>query len=157
MKYIVRAVKYFVYLCIVLVLFIVILQLLHLVEGNIEQMFVNGYDSIWQMAIIVAVFAAVYPRLGYSSRNVRIGGESSAIEPRIVDYMHERGYILKNKEGENLYFKKASLFTRIVKMGEDGVTFTRQFGGYSIEGLTKEIIRIDTGLTHLFNNGTDEQ
>lgn len=157
MKYIVRALKYYLYLCIVLVLFIVVLRLLHLADGSIEEMFVNGYDSLWQMALIVAVFAAIYPRLGYSSRSVRIAGEAKEIAPRIVDYMHERGYILKKKDGDTLCFRKASLFARIVKMGEDGVTFTKEFGGYQLEGLTKEIIRIDTALSHLFSDGSDEQ
>ena len=36
-------------------------------------------------------------------------------------------------------------------MGEDTITFTRNIGGYSLEGRTKEIVRLDTGLTQRFD------
>lgn len=155
MKYFIRAVKYFVYLSVLLVLFIYILKVAGLISGSIDDMFINGTKSIPMMALIVAVFAAIYPQLGFSSRNVPIRGPFSEIEPKITDFMHRRGYILTKKDGENLVYRKSSGFDRIIKMWEDKITFTRTLGGFSIEGLTKEIVRIDTGLAQLFPD-TDE-
>ena len=63
MKYLVRAVKYFIYLMIILSLIIVVLIMTKMVESDISKMFVNGYDSLWQIALMMAVFALIYPKL----------------------------------------------------------------------------------------------
>ena len=46
MKYIVRSLKYFVYLIVILTLIIVVLVLAGFVEGDLSKIFVNGYDSL---------------------------------------------------------------------------------------------------------------
>lgn len=157
MKYFVRALKYFVYLSVLLVVFIVVLCLLGLVPKDINLLFVNGYKSIPQMGFIVAVFAAIYPKIGFSSRNVRMLGESSETEAKLTEFMNSRKYILVKKSGEDLVFRRASLIDRVVKMWEDKVYFKRILNGYEMEGLTKDIARLDSGLIRLdeeeSNNG----
>ena len=49
MKYIVRAIKYFFYFSILLIIILSVLVLAHVVDGNIETMFRNGYNSLWQI------------------------------------------------------------------------------------------------------------
>ena len=66
MRYLVRALKYFVYLSIMLVLFIVVLCLLGVIPSDIDLIFINGTKSLPQMALIVAVFAAIYPKVGFT-------------------------------------------------------------------------------------------
>ena len=150
MKYILRSIKYFVYLAIMLAIFIPALLALGFIEGPIDNIFKNGADSIWQMALIVAAFAAVYPMLGYGKRNVRIWGEPEQIWPEIADLMNGRGYILTQGDAQNAKFRLASKLKRILRMGEDTISFTRTIGGYTLEGRTKEIVRLDTGLTQKF-------
>ena len=150
MKYILRSIKYFVYLAIMLAIFIAALLALGFIEGPIDNIFKNGADSIWQMALIVAAFAAVYPMLGYGKRNVRIWGEPEQVWPEIVDFMNGRGYIRAEGNAQNAKFRLASKLKRILRMGEDTITFTRTIGGYTLEGRTKEIVRLDTGLTQKF-------
>ena len=150
MKYILRSIKYFVYLAIMLAIFIAALLALGFIEGPIDNIFKNGADSIWQMALIVAAFAAVYPMLGYGKRNVRIWGEPEQVWPEIVDFMNGRGYILAEGNAQNAKFRLASKLKRILRMGEDTISFTRTICGYTLEGRTKEIVRLDTGLTQKF-------
>ena len=151
MKYILRSIKYFIYLAIMLAIFIAELLALGFIEGPIDNIFKNGADSIWQMALIVAAFAAVYPMLGYGKRNVRIYGEPEQVWPEIVEFMNGRGYILTEGDAQSAKFRLASKLKRIMSMGEDTITFTRNIGGYSLEGRTKEIVRLDTGLTQRFD------
>lgn len=148
MRYLLRSIKYFFYLSIVLLLIILIFRWTGFIEGDIEYMFVHGYTSILYMALIVAAFAAIYPMLGYGKRNIRVTGEN--FEEKIINFMQSRHYVLVEKKGEDMTFRKTSILNRIIKMGEDKVRFTKVFGGYSIEGLTKEIVRLDSGLTQLF-------
>ena len=150
MKYILRSIKYFVYLAIMLAIFIAALLALGFIEGPIDNIFKNGADSLWQMALIVAAFAAVYPMLGYGKRNVRIYGEPEQVWPEIVDFMNGRGYILTQGGAQGAKFRLASKLNRILRMGEDTISFTRTIGGYTLEGRTKEIVRLDTGLTQKF-------
>ena len=151
MKYLLRSIKYFIYLAIMLAIFIAALLALGFIEGPIDNIFTNGADSIWQMALIVAAFAAVYPMLGYGKRNVRIYGEPEQVWPEIVEFMNGRGYILTEGDAEGAKFRLASNLGRVMRMGEDTITFTRNIGGYSLEGRTKEIVRLDTGLTQRFD------
>lgn len=152
MKYIIRALKYFVHLTILLALLIAILVLIGLVPKDINRIFINGTESIWQMALIVALFAVVYPRIGYTTRNVYIKGSNEEIEPRLNGFMRSRRYVLVKKTEDKLLYRKASVLERIFKMGEDTVTFTRVINGYSLEGSTKDVVRLDTGLTQLFES-----
>ena len=151
MKYLLRSIKYFIYLAVMLAIFIAALLALGFIEGPIDNIFKNGADSIWQMALIVAAFAAVYPMLGYCKRNVRIYGEPEQVWPEIVEFMNGRGYILTEGDAQGAKFRLASNLGRVMRMGEDTITFTRNIGGYSLEGRTKEIVRLDTGLTQRFD------
>ena len=151
MKYLLRSIKYFIYLAVMLAIFIAALLALGFIEGPIDNIFKNGADSIWQMALIVAAFAAVYPMLGYGKRNVRIYGEPEQVWPEIVEFMNGRGYILTEGDAQGAKFRLVSNLGRVMRMGEDTITFTRNIGGYSLEGRTKEIVRLDTGLTQRFD------
>lgn len=151
MRYLVRALKYFVYLSIMLVLFIVILCLLGVIPKDIDLIFINGTKSLPQMALIVAVFAAMYPKIGFTTRNVRMAGEASQTESELTKFMNSRRYVLVKKEGEDLVYRRASVLDRIVKMGEDKIYFKKVIGGYAMEGLTKDVVRIDTGLTQFLD------
>ena len=46
LKYIVRAVKYFFYFTILLIIIMTVLVLAHVLDGNISTMFRNGYLSL---------------------------------------------------------------------------------------------------------------
>ena len=151
MKYLLRSIKYFIYLALMLAIFLAALLALGFIEGPIDNIFKNGADSIWQMALIVAAFAAVYPMLGYGKRNVRIYGEPEQVWPEIVEFMNARGYILTEGDAQGAKFRLASKLSRVIRMGEDTIPFTRNIGGYSLEGRTKEIVRLDTGLTQRFD------
>lgn len=146
MKYLVRALKQFVYLAVILCLIVLILAKANLVESDISKMFVNGYDSLWQIALIIAVFAGIYPKLGYSSREVRMYGSDEEIRPVLQEVMDDHGYKLEKDESGKISFIKRAPLSRMMKLWEDRVTFTRSLSGYSIEGRTKDIVRIASAL-----------
>ena len=74
MRYLIRSVKYFVQLMVILCLIIAILIVAKVVDADISRIFVNGYDSLWQIALLMAVFAAIYPRFGYARRQAIVPG-----------------------------------------------------------------------------------
>lgn len=152
MKYIIRAIKYYIGIVVLLIAVLTVLTLLHLTSGNIAEMFRNGYDSLWQMALMFLAIALIYPKFGYNRRGVIIPGEYSDIRDGVVSYMEDHGYRLESEEGENMTFRSASPLNRIFRLFEDRITLTRELGGFYVEGLTKDIVRIINGLEYKFRN-----
>ena len=146
MKYLVRAVKYFFYLLLVLALIIFALVAFKVVDSDPSQIFVHGYDSYWQIAAIMAVLAALYPRMGYGTRSVILPGETSEILPLVRKVMGAKGYVQSSEQGEDMVWVKASPVLRALRLFEDCISFTRTATGYDIEGPVKDIVRIVSAL-----------
>ncbi len=148
MKYIIRAIKYFFYYIFLFVVILGALVLLDLTEGNIASMFKNGYDSLWQIALMFAAVASVYPLFGFMKKDAVIPGEYGQIRGEVVSYMEDKGYRLESEDGENLTFRLRSAGARIARMCEDRISFSRQMAGFRVEGLRKDVVRLVLGLEH---------
>ena len=156
MKYLIRVLKYFVFITMVMALILVALALAGVVEKDVAQMFRNGWNSVWQIALMFLAVSAVYPRFGFCRRGVVIPGSYEEIRPGIVHYMAGRGYEVEKEEGEDLTFRLKSPFQRFLKLlWEDRISFRRDRAGNYIEGRTKDVVRIVSGLEARFN-GSDE-
>lgn len=155
-KYIVRAVKYFFYFSIIMTLILTALVCAGIVEGSIETMFKDGYRSLVQIAIMFGCVAAVYPIFGFVRKDASIAGEYQSIRGTIVEFMEEHGYVLEKEEDENLSFRSRSIVKRILRMYEDRITLTRNLGGYEVEGLRKDTIRLIYGLENRFRSNDED-
>jgi hypothetical protein len=156
MKYFIRSVKYFFYFAFILSLIMAALAFIGLVDADIETMFRDGTKSILQIALLFVVVAAVYPKFGFSKRFLQIGGEFSEVRDGIVKQMEARGYRLESEKGENMTFRLRSKVNAIARMMEDRITMTREIGGWSVEGLTKDVIRVIGGLEYNFRKEEEQ-
>lgn len=152
MKYAVRAIKYFLYFIILLVILMAILVVAGIVEADVSAMFRNGYDSLWQIAVMFACVSAVYPYFGFMKKDTVIPGEYADIRDTLIKYMEEKGYSLENEDDEKITFRYRSIAKRITNMYEDRITFYRQLGGFKVEGLRKIVVRLVYGLEAQFRN-----
>ena len=147
MKYIVRVLKYFVFITAVMALILLVLSLAGIVEKDVNSMFRSGWQSVGQIALMFLVVAALYPRFGFSKRGAIVPGAYGDIRPGVVRYMAEQGYELEKEEGEDLSFRLKSPVLRALKLlWEDRITFTRDRAGFYVEGRTKDVVRIVSGL-----------
>ena len=151
MKYLVRAIKYFFKLLAILALIIALMVALKFVDADISKMFVHGYDSLWQIALIMAVFAGIYPRFGYVTRSIPVPGDPEEGRKILDRAMDARGYVLQNEEDDTLVYVKRSKLDRILKMYEDSITITRTVLGYDIEGAGRDVARTATAIENAFN------
>ena len=69
--------------------------------------------------------------------------------------MASKGYVVESESVEDMTFRLRSKGAAAAKMWEDRLTFTRQQGGYDIEGLRRDVVRIVGGLEYRFRNDTD--
>lgn len=150
MKYLIRSLKYFLYLLFLLVIFVAAIYFITAKGEPLEALFRNGYNSLWTMALVLAVLSAAYPRFGYGTRRIRVSGQADEIIPKIEAHMNARGYELESRDAEdNLVFRKATFLGRLGKMF-DKVYFTRALSGYEMEGRLKDIVRLDTAFCQIF-------
>lgn len=154
MKYIVRVLKYFVYVTIIMALILWVLTLLKVVDGDPQVMFRNGYKSLWQIALMFLAVSAVYPRFGFTKRGVRVYGDPAETRPGIISLMEERGYRLEQVSASadgpagTMRFVLRSPLRRALKMWEDRITLTPELPGYTMEGITKDVIRLAATLEY---------
>ena len=99
MKYFVRSVKYFVYLVVIISLILAVLVLIGAAEADISTMFRNGYDALWQIAILFAVIAGLYPKFGFIKRDATMTGSLQEKTDRVRNYMASREYVFESENG----------------------------------------------------------
>ena len=153
MKYIIRVLKYFVFITVVMALILTVMALLGIVEKDVDSLFRNGWNSLWQIALMFLVVSALYPRFGFCKRGAIVPGSYEEIRPGLIRFMAERGYELEKEEGENLTFRCKSAFQRFAKLlWEDRITHERDRAGVYVEGRTKDVVRIVSGLEARFRS-----
>ena len=156
MKYIVRAVKYFIWFILILAIMLCIMAMLGIVEANPEAMFRDGLKSVWQIAALFLVVSLIYPLSGFMKKDVVIPGEYPEIRDGVIKCMESKGYVLESEEGEDMKFRLRSKAARAFKMFEDRITLTRTSSGFEAEGLRKIVVRIAGALEYHFReNGQD--
>ncbi len=143
MRYLSRALKYFIYLAAIFFLIIGALVALKFVPADWNEIFRNGVDSLWQIAIGGAIFSLFYPRFGYMTRVIPVFGPLDDSAGTIIKGMEARGYVQEpRRDPARMVFHKEFLLARIVRLGEDRITFSTDIRGITVEGPTRDVLRI---------------
>lgn len=157
MRYIIRAIKYFLYISVLFSLIIGILVLAGVVSADINVMFKNGWKSVGYILLLFAAVAAVYPNFGYGKFAVNAGGEYKELRDKAVAFMESRHYVLEKEEGEDMSFRSTRTADRILKVWEDRITLKRRLGGFEIEGLTRDTARLRSALEKALERAEDTE
>ncbi|MBR6345931.1 MAG: hypothetical protein IKR69_00915 [Bacteroidales bacterium] len=142
MRYLVRALKYFLQMTVLVTLIVGALMLAGLVSKDIGVAFKDGWKSVGYIALMLAAVSAVYPRFGYGKREIPFAGEFSEIKDEVIRRMSLRGYIPEKIDGENISFRLSSTYGRITRLFEDRISFERSLGGFTAEGLSRDLARV---------------
>lgn len=153
MRYLIRVVKYFIWFIIILAIMLAILVALGEAEFNLQSLFRNGTDSLWQIAILFFVLALIYPLTGFRKLETVVPGEYPEARNIVIKHMESRGYRLESEEGETMTFKLNSKVGALFKMFEDRITFEKEPGGFRVEGLRREVVRIISTLEQKIKTG----
>lgn len=156
MKYAIRAIKYFIYFSVLLVIILFVLVQIKMVPADIQEIFRNGYDSIWQIALMFAALSAVYPMFGYAKKTASATGSIQERKAEISKYMEDRGYTLASEEEGVLKFQRRNIIQRIFRMLEDTVTISQELGGFEFEGLRRDIVILALGLETRLNGISED-
>ena len=152
MKYVIRSVKYFFWFAAIFTLIVSALVLTGMAEGDIDSLFRGGRDALWKIAMFFAIVAAVYPKLGFITREVN-APETTWSDSRetIVKYMEANRYQVEQESDEVVTFRIRGGIGRLIKMCEDRITLTKTPSGWDMEGLRKDALRLASGLEQRLN------
>ena len=151
MKYLRRALKYFLQICILFVVIIGALMLTGMVSKDVAVAFQKGWTSIGYIAAIFLVMSFAYPFFGYGKRRIRAAGEPAEHREAILDAMDVRGYkLVWEKEGEYRFCLKSPV-ARLFRLFEDAVTISPVLGGFEAEGLIRDLARVVASIDHKIN------
>ena len=156
MTYLRRALKYFIYITLMLAIILGILMALGMVFTNIDVTFQHGWKSVWWILGLFAAMSFVYPFFGYQKRKILISGDPGEHRDGIVEALRTRGYVQEERTDGVLSFHLASPFYRAARLWEDRITLTPVLGGWEAEGLTRDLVRVVSSIEHqLRSHGND--
>ena len=121
MKYIIRSVKYFFYFAILTSAIIFALVLIGAVEGDINSIFEDGYNSIWKIAGFFVVVAAVYPKFGFVTRKVETEADWNTVRNAAISYFSAKPFKVESETADTVTFRRRDPIGRLTKMYEDAV------------------------------------
>ena len=152
MTYLRRAIKYFIQTCLLLAIIIGILMLSGMVSKDITVAFTHGWTSVWWILAIFAVMALVYPFFGYQKRKIHVNGDPALARDGIVEALKIRGYVPESEADGVLKFHLSSPVNRAFRFWEDTITLSPVLGGWEVEGLSRDLVRVVSSIEQYFRN-----
>ena len=156
MTYIRRALKYFIQTCLLLAVILAILMFSGMVSKDISVAFQHGWTSVWWILGLFAVMALVYPFFGYQKRMIHVKGDPALAKDGIVEALKIRGYVPESEKDGQLAFHLSSPVSRAFRMWEDRITLTPVLGGFEVEGLSRDLVRVVSSIEQYFRNHGNE-
>ena len=144
MRYFVRSLKYFIFLCVLDVVLVWFMTLSHsAVEVDFLTLLREQLTSDSGPWLIVAFvgLAAFYPRFGFMRSRIE-GCDIAADELRIMNAMQVYGFKLVERRGAELVYRKAGLLSRLMLMFEDEIVVRSIAGGVELVGLRRTVARV---------------
>ena len=156
MTYLRRALKYFIQICILFALIIGALMLSGMVSKDISVAFQHGWTSVWWILALFAAMSLAYPFFGYQKRKINVKGDPALARDGIVEALKIRGYVPESEQDGKLSFHLSSPVNRAFRMWEDRITLTPVLGGFEVEGLSRDLVRVVSSIEQYYrNHGND--
>jgi hypothetical protein len=112
---------------------------------------------VGQVLLLFAIVGAIYPRFGYTTKEALLpegqaaSGENNG-RKELLSVMQNRGYTLEEETDAGWTFRLRNPVNRLSRMAEDRITITRTPSGFSLEGLTKDVVRLVHAIEYQFVN-----
>ncbi len=140
--YLRRALRYMLSL---LITFVVLFTLMDLISGDLS--FESLRSRGWTLAAIIVVLGATYPSFGFVKRTLK--ADIQADRETIVKAFEQNGYKLSGETQGALTFRAVSALKRFSTMWEDAVTVTPDDNYIILDGIRKEVVKVEFRLKSL--------
>ena len=138
-RYILRAVKYFIKLMILLAIIFALILWSKTTTLSPEGFFTKCFCFLkgQLFSVVIVVWCALYPKIEYVTRRLNIDPE--AHRGRIIEAMHAAGFTLSKEQNGEMIFRADSPFRRIMQLWEDEVTLTPDAEGFTLSGTRRNL------------------
>ena len=143
MRYLIRAVKYFLAFC---VLYVGVVWLSILTQKGMD---VSVWDSISatmatergrMLALAVVALSAAYPFFGFVKRSVKWDMATDA--DRLVEIFAAAGFALKEQSEGKMIFKANNILDRLVMLFEDEIVVEQQGEHITLSGIRRGVAKV---------------
>lgn len=138
-----RAVKYMVRLLVLVFALIAVMVATGMArtgaDGNLADVFMTP-KALLLFAIIV-LWSLVYPKLGFIRQPLRM--DFNAGKERIQKVFSDNGFVLVEQKDNEMIFRMSSPLRRTLALWEDRIVVSATDGGIEMEGMRKEVARIE--------------
>jgi preprotein translocase subunit SecG len=145
-KYLSRLARY---LLLLMFMIIILLAITFLRSGDgiteLKEVFMKS-ERIRLFLIVVVAYSLIYPVLVFGKKERYINGKFSDNRDGFIKAFAEQNYILTREKETILEFRKKSGFSRIMSLGQDKIEVNYTNNPVIIEGLRKELRRLDGSL-----------
>ena len=159
LRYIIRSLK-----CLILVgimFSIVVLVMFYTSEHDANLRPWNLFDGNWtKVLLFFLVYAAVYPLIGYSKRDIAFGEGFSERRQEIAGVLRDMNFVpedvMKSESTEVLKLHNNSGIIRALRLWEDTLSLTANDGMVTVEGQRKDVVRASLRIESYLAKRTDQ-
>lgn len=149
MKYLIRSLKYFLRLCIICLVIVVVMIITEMSNLTAQGViYVLTSTSKGLLLVGVTIFAsAIYPLLGFRTRSIRYSIEKNRVQ--IVNAFLSEGFTIKSEsKNSEMIFQAKSPMRRLTLMYEDQIKVTQINDNIEISGVGKVVARVESRIVN---------
>lgn len=139
-RYLIRIVKYMIYLAIVFILIVAIYSLASGQEMRYRSLFRPGTE--FQMIIFFVLISIVYPLLGFGKKSVYLNKSFAEDREKIKEVFETCRYIVTEETATTITFRLSSNFVRALRMFEDSIILDYSDNPIILDGQKRDVTRI---------------
>jgi tryptophan-rich sensory protein len=139
-QYLIRVIKYAIYLGIVFLLIVAIFSLTSSNGFDYKNLFRPGTEL--QLIVFFVVISLIYPFFGFAKKRVYLNNGFENDREKILDIFTNSKYTVASETREFIVFKHKSPFLRLMRMFEDKITLHISDNPIILEGLRKDIYKL---------------
>lgn len=153
-KYLIRVVKYAIYLTIIFFLIIAIMSITSKQGLHYENFFRPGTGG--QLLIFFGVISFVYPFFGFVKKKVYLNRNFAEDKEKIKEVFINCHFVLVSEDATTITFRHSSKFTRAMRMFEDAVVLDFSDNPITLDGQRKEVYRLSRSIEYAVRDQSAE-
>jgi len=148
MLYLIRALKFFLYAC-VLCLLLFTLVFFTSDHGDLTFWELTPLENYWKIALFLAVFAGVYPLFRFTTRKVYLNRPFVEDRDMLIEPILHANYKIERIEDQKMTLRSKSPFTRFIQLYDDRITIDFSDNPILLTGLRKDVSRFARSMEYL--------
>ena len=140
-RYLIRSVKYFVALCVLLVAVMALNRAMGSTLTIRETFYVMFHTTRGLLLpVVVVVLALCYPRFGFIVR--RVEGDTELDHEQIVNAFRSAGFSLRREEEGVLFFRADGFVQKLLLLWEDEIRVSQYGQWIELDGIRRGVARV---------------